>query len=405
MRSDFFRFPDVSVSVNPELFWVLDRAFGPTATGAAGPVDGARATALAWRLSVASRIGCRIAPPCLEAEIGGDGAAALRDAFHGDAAQAVVLLAVAREVAERAGQLGIPCVLLKFCALQLDGVLTLGSRSAGDVDILVPERAGREFCAALVAAGYRQDRGWAGDHQFSPLHHPGGPVVEVHRAVPGVLPGLTRRAATLDDLLSGGMLRAAPEVAPTTLLPVREFLVLHALVHGLAQHGMAPYTYPPLRVIADLNDLGVGPDEWRALANGSAPLLGRVLSPAELEAASGVSGHLQAGSARELLAGQVLRETLAARLLRHMLAGAVDGSYVGYLRARNALRARAGESQVWFITRKIARVIVTTPLAIEKRHGIPRSRWELAWRVLTRPFELLWELRRQVGRVLSFRPR
>ncbi len=405
VKPDSFRFPDVPVAPTAELLWVLHRAFGPSGQAAAGAVDGECAVAMATRLSVASRIGCRAAQIDLSPEVGSKAARALREAFHADAARAVLLQAVAREVLAVVAGFGVRCALLKFCALRARGVLELGSRAAGDVDVLVPEKDGRRLCAALVAAGCRQERGWAGNHQFSPLWHPSGVMIEVHRAVPGVGLGGRRRAASFDDLRRVGLLQPEPVLGPTTFLPTRRFLVAHAVIHGLAQHGLAPQSYPLLRMVADVHDLGVADEEWSALDNGDPRIFAGVVSQRELAAAWMVCQDLREGRAPALLGGVEPSASAAARLLRHMLAGRLNERYAAYLNARGVLRAPVGENQVGFLARRVARVLVNTPLAIEKRHGRPRSGWEWTWRVLTRPFELAAELARHLSRLLGFRAR
>ena len=386
VHSDFFRFPEVAFAPTPELFWVLYRAFVPIDGTLTGAVDGMRALAVARKLSVASRIGCRAAKCDLSPEVGSEAARALREAFHADAARALLLQAVAREVVGAAAELGVPCALLKFCALRARGVIELGSRAAGDVDVLVPEVDGRRLCAALVAAGCRQERGWAGNHQFSPLWHPGGVMIEVHRTVPGVGIAGRGRAASFDDLERAGLLQPEPALGATTFVPNRRFLIAHAVIHGLAQHGLFPHSYPLLRMVADLHDLGVSDEEWAALADGSPPILAGVVSPRELAAAEEVCRHLRSGQAAALFDRDA--PPGAARLFRHILAGSLDERYAAYLRARSVLQAPVGESQLGFLARRFVRVLVNTPLAIEKRHGRPRSVWGWAWRILTRPFEL-----------------
>ena len=399
LKPDCFRFPDVAFAPKPEVLWVLHCAFWPSDHTWVGAVDGIRALAVARKLSVASRLGCRAAKRDLSPEVGAEAARALREAFHADAARALLLQAVTREVLAAAAGLGVPCALLKFCALRARGVIELGSRAASDVDVLVPEKDGRRLCRALVAAGCRQERGWAGNHQFSPLWHPSGVMIEVHRAVPGVRVGDRRCAASFEDLYRVGLLQPEPEVGATAFVPTRRFLIAHAVIHGLAQHGMAPHSYPLLRMVADMHDLGVSDEEWAALDNGSPPLLAGVLSRRELAAAGEVCRQLHGGRAAALIDGDAPPD--ATRLIRHILAGSLDERYAAYLRARSLLRAPVGESQLGFVVRRFVRVLVNTPRAIEKRYGRPRSAWGWIWRILARPFKLSAEAVRAVSRVLA----
>lgn len=359
--------------------------------------------ATAGRLALASRIGCRTAQIDLAGEVGPAAARTLREAFHGDAARAVLLEAVAREVVAVAADAGVSCALLKFCALRARGVGEVGSRAAGDVDVLVPEEEGRRFCQALIASGCRQKRGWPGNHQFAPLWHPSGVMIEVHRAVPGIRVGGRRRAASFGDLRAAGLLQPEPSAGVSLFLPTHRFLLAHAVIHGLAQHGLAPHSYPPLRMVSDLHDLETAGGTWSDLDDGRPPFVTEVVSRRELAAAAELCRDMRAGQAAQLLRAGATSD--AARLLRHMLAGSLNEPYAAYLKARSALRAPIGDSQAGFVARRLVRVIVNTPAAIEKRHGKPRSPLEYAWRLVTRPFELAWELVQHVGRALSFRRR
>jgi len=62
----------------------------------------------------------------------------------------------------------------------------------------------------------------------------------------------------------------------------------HALVHGIGQHGFWPDSYPLLRTLADLIDLGFHQDDAAPLAERAIALVARDVTAEEAEAARGL---------------------------------------------------------------------------------------------------------------------
>lgn len=233
------------------------------------------------------------------------------------------LAGVAREVAESAASLGVPVVLLKGAALEATKRVAPGSRWSADVDVLVPEGSIEALAAALAARGFLATDGVPEcEHQLLPLERAPGERIELHRFLPGVSrPGL-RRFAGFEDLEAAGALIALEGWPPGTRAPSAGVLAAHALVHGIAQHGLAPRSYPLSRMLADLVDLGAVGSEGNALMAEARGWTARHVTAAE---AAVVRTTIDA-----LAAGRVLNSPL----LDHVVAGLLDDRYVESLKLR-----------------------------------------------------------------------
>ncbi len=192
--------------------------------------------------------------------------------------------------------------------------------------------------------------------------------------------------------------------ADTLRVPSRPVLLAHALVHGLAQHGLAPRSYPPWRGVSDWIDLGLGGDQGDALLAAASAWLGGALSADDAEAAHGLCALLVAGRP-EALTGT---ERPAAVLGRHLLAGPLDPSYRRSLRLDRLLPAagtggrrpaglddpsndraaapRPGRARTLWAA--AGRALIPPPAELAALYGPWRSRWGLVWRRLVRPADL-----------------
>ncbi len=309
---------------------MLARAFGPV--GLPLPAPGPTALDLAQRLQLAARIAARTPAAILETELGA-AATQLRRERAVVAAADLGWQALARELAAAAGALGMPIVVLKAMALKLAGHTPAGSRAAADLDVLLSEGDWRRFADHLVAGGFVRSPQPEMEHQLPPLRSPQGGTVELHRMILGVRlrPG---RSARLEDLAAAGRLRRVVwpegEAPDGAWLPDRAILAAHAAVHGLVQHGWAPHSYPPLRTLADLADLGLGSAAGQELAAAFGPHVAEELAPATVTALTELVASLVSGEDRLLAAAP--SESAAATLLHHGLAGALDADYGRSLR-------------------------------------------------------------------------
>ena len=124
-----------------------------------GKTDGAfsrdRAAELTVTHDLAPRIAARIAIERLQRELGQEGALELAKRQLVAEALGERLVDVAREIAATLESLGVPLVLLKFVALRLLGHVAPGTRTASDLDVLVPASSAPAVRRALLASGCR----------------------------------------------------------------------------------------------------------------------------------------------------------------------------------------------------------------------------------------------------------
>jgi hypothetical protein len=381
-----FRPPEVLVS--KEVAWILLRAFGPR--DAPALVAGSEgAAALARSLDLAARIAARTPRPRLGEEVGLHGARALTAAQGVAALNNERLLDIVREVAGCAAEVQVPIVLLKGMALHWTGRTPVDARAASDVDVLVAEPHLAAIDDALRRQGFRAtDGGPPCEHQLPAFQREPGEAVDVHRFLPGVCLKGKRGFAGTPSLRERGLLVRLADLPGEAWAPSAPVLAAHVLVHGIAQHGFAPQSYPGTRMVADLLDLGVGDDDSVDVWN---------------QATRFTSGHVdddEAGAVWDLCVrlrkGEPLPEVLRPRerpsdaLLAHILAGALDPAY------RRALKLRVLGSGPSLLPRPLAwardaaQALWPTRRQIEGLHGERvTALGALALRA-ARPFDLAW---------------
>jgi len=360
---------------------MLLRAFGPVEAPFADAVEGAAALALARRFEVSARIAARHGRERLALELGRETA----DGFARDRASAAAvglrLMAAARRIAEKAAPLGVPVAFLKFAALEGTGRLAPGSREACDVDALVPKDQAGELWRALVAAGYRASELPAPEHQLPALADPEGGAVELHRLLLGLrLTG--GPSATWEALDGAGLLVPLPDFPGRCSAPALEVQAAHAVVHGVGQHGFWPSSYPLLKMVADLIDLG-------PLTGRAAAWVGRDVSAEEVAALRRLCSRLAAG---EDPAGgwNAPEETL----LRHVLAGRLDQAYERALRLGLFRSQPSDRPHAVRLARTVLGTVFLSDAQIDAIYGPPGSRLGYLGRRLARPFDLLLRLGR-----------
>ncbi len=375
------------VVLAPETAWALLRAFAPPDAPLPAPVDGERAAAAAVTYDLAVRIAWRIPLEQLAAEVGPRQAREL--AVRQLAVQAVGkrVMAVAQDLAARLAGVGVPVALLKFAALYLRGHVAPGSRGVSDLDILIPAAAAEPVRAQLRRAGFTERRLIHVPHHLPPLLSPDGVAVEVHIALPGVADD-----AAFEELAASGLLERWPPLAGEGYLPTRALLVAHCLAHGLLQHGSAPQAYPPLRMLADLVDLGLAGPDGAALGEEAYPLLSKRLPHWAVAAACSLCRALAAGEAGAVLAEDA--ESGAGLLLRHVLAGPVDRRYQEALRwsAIAGLDGTPRSLRQWL--GELWQALYLTRGQVELMHGPQSSRWGTFYWRLRRPLDIAVRLPR-----------
>jgi hypothetical protein len=374
------------VEISPGLRWLLWRAYGPPDEVLAGVegLDDGTVTELARRFDLAARVGARAPSESLAAELERETLAWFRKRHAESAARILLAQPVWRELAEMGCQLDIPLVFLKGAALVLAGHTPTGSRNMGDVDVLAPKGETKRLQAALVDSGCAALEARESEHQLQYLTHRSGFGIEVHKIIPGVrING--ESSATADQLIEKGLVHPAPGLGDDAYLPNDEVLFAHALVHGIAQHGLTPQGYPMARMLADVQDLGVDEPRLVELLDSGFKWISGDVSREEVEAVAGLVARLEVGEDPAAIASA---DDGTGIVLRHLVAGATDESYAHSLKFRSlrdrpremgAARAAASTLQgALFLTRG----------QVDQLYGPPTTElgyW--GWR-LWRPFDL-----------------
>jgi hypothetical protein len=376
------RFAPPDVLVPPEARWMLLRAFGPPGAPFPEAFDPAGALQTTRRFEVSPRVAARQGRARLAAELGAETAAGFQRDLTTAAAQGLRIEALQREVAAAAGEREIPLVLLKFAALHAAGALAAGARAACDLDVLVPPERAAELQEALLGRGFRSSGLPDSEHQLPALLRAGGGMLEIHRLMPGVRPEATG-SATVAALGRAGLLEPVPGL-PGCFLPARAAQMAHVLVHGIGQHGFWPDSYPLLRTLADLVDLGFQEDAAAPLAQEAVRLVARDVAPEEADAVRGLC--------RALAAGEEPGEKGAAALLRHILAGRLDADYAASLRLSLFRDQPSDRRPAVRIVRTALAAVFLSRAQIDAIYGRPRhALGYLGWR-MARPFDLLRRL-------------
>jgi hypothetical protein len=199
------------------------------------------------------------------------------------------------------------------------------------------------------------------------------------------------RSATADDLAAAGLLVALGALPGCAAAPAPAVTAAHVLVHGLAQHGWAPVSYPPLKMVADLVDLGWGGEEGPSLAARAVPWVEPEVAAAEVEAARRLALALAAGHDAAAWAAGASGEAL---LLRHALAGQLDPGYARSLRLGLFHRQPSDRREPARLGRLLARTVWLSRAQVDAIYGPPRHPLGYLGRRLGRPFDLLARLGR-----------
>jgi hypothetical protein len=364
MSVEGFRFAPPAVAVTPALRWVLARAFAAGDTTLA-ETEGDAAVALAQGLALAARIAAVQPQARLTGELGAQAAAELKRLRAQAVAQEMRLATALRAVDATAADLRIPYVPLKGQALVLGGYAPDGGRPSSDLDLLVPEARLDALQKELQRQGFSV-AGEGYEHQAPALRHFDGGMVELHRVLPGVRIE-AKRSATYATLLAAGLLSppASAGSAGSAIgfrprgdlrLPRRELLTAHALVHAIAQHGLAPAVFPGFLFLGDLVDLAFRGSGGRATLAAIAPWIEREVSYEEAEAALDLATALAAGDAT-LFDPPGEARSPARRLLDHYYAGVTDPGYALALKNRLLERPLSDRPQAVAKAQLLARTL------------------------------------------------
>ena len=380
---DRFRFRPPAIEFDRETRWCLLRAFGPVdRPGDGGPVDPSRTVEVANALDVAARIATRIPLATLQAELGPDAARQLLIAQAWTRTMTARAMALAREVATSIEALGARGALLKGVALVGAGIADPRSRAISDLDVLVTHEALPDLQRALIERGFTPWDVPAREYHATPLSRGRTATVELHTALLGLRLHRGEPWADLPGLETAGRLAPLGGWPAAIAVPDGDTMLAHVLAHGLAQHGLAPDTYPLVRMLQDLVDLG-----FDHLDNDDLGRVGAV-----------VAGDLsirEVRATRDLCAALAGGEPLPARpatgdawqLFGHVIVGALDPVYVKALRLRSILEFPT--PGVRGFVRTLTQVFWLTRGQVDAIYGPQRSWVGYALLRLWRPFDLV----------------
>jgi hypothetical protein len=384
MMENGFRFDPPEFELATDTVWVLARAFGPMDVPFGERVDSSRAIDVSERLGLTARIGARIPAGRLLAEVGEMAVATFTKAYADAAALDLAAAGLCRQLAILGETLRLPVIVLKGAALRESGVTPRGSRQACDVDVLTLESRLDDLHGALVSEGYRVSGMRGAEHELEALYHPSGLMVEVHRYLRGVRIS-EERIATADHLLDYGLCRGSDNDAVGLLVPEPHVLLAHLLVHGIAQHGHAPWSYPLLRLVGDVQDMGLDSDGWSGFLDRGWRWIAGDVSRREATAVWELGRRLATGEAPQSIIDG--REP-AGLILSHMVEGTLDDEYQRSLRLHHLMHPVAGTSTRRTILRKVTTNVWLRRGEIDQIYGPqPNAARYLAMR-LWRPVDL-----------------
>jgi hypothetical protein len=348
-----------------------------------------------------------VEPQALEGDLGAEGARALRVSQGVAALDTTRLLNLCSEVAATGARIGVPVVFLKGMALHLTGRTPVGSRIASDVDVLAPRDGIGALSTALGVAGFSAFRGAVScDHQLAPLGRRPGETVEIHRFLPGVRLQGERAFATAEGLMARDLLDRLP-LPGEAWAPKAPVLAAHALVHGIAQHGFAPQSYPMTRMLADLLDLGWGGCGDEARRAEALALVAEHVADDEASAAWDLCARLRRGESVGPTIGGA--GPPFSRLLAHVAAGALDSEYADSLKIRVLGSGPSLLPRPLAWARDAARALWPTREQLEGLRGESMSVAGMLATRCARPFDLAgraWRAGRQAALVRNrARPR
>ena len=370
------------VRATPELEWVVLRAFGGGAAAFRSPVDGAGAVDLARRLALLPRLVHATGPERLEAELGREVAQKALSEYRESALSAAKLVALARLAGRVAAANGLQVVALKHAALCLSGVSSPAARGAVDADLLVADADAGPLLEALAGAGIAVSTAPAYEHQHRPLVHPRAGMLELHRHLPGVRPAPGEPAMRFEDVAALGLASPLSAGEPGLLLPRPGLLLAHALAHGLFQHGLEPTAYPAWKLLGDLDDLRRA--SGRGLLDEALPFVAAEVEEGDARAAWELPALLGSEGAAGVLAR---REAPEARLLAHLVRGALDPRYPATLKLRNLAASPADRGGLAGLLRNAWHALAIGPSQARVLYGADTpAKYALA--LAARPFHL-----------------
>jgi len=362
--------PPAGGEIEPEMSWLLSRAFGPkNAEIRSYPdIDGDRAAGYAQKHVIASRICARSTFEFVAGEVGRPVATTLSDDYHRTAATVVRYTGLVHQIADLASRLGQQIVVLKGLALHFGHHTPLGCRTFSDVDFLVDESGYAQLFSTLVETGFRPTTA-CGPLELEGLMHHSGLMVEIHTSLPQMR-GNHDRWMDFEFLQSRGLLRRADGLPEAILIPHRGLILAHLVVHALSQHAYRPAVYPPLRLIGDIQDIDQGEDVWREFFSENFPTIAEYVSHDEVTTARDLAAALLSGESPDEI---WRRNDVQGRMLRHMVLGVSDRFYQQNLVLGRLLKAQGHRPRVIVALSQVMKRLWPTRHALERKYGPRRT--------------------------------
>jgi hypothetical protein len=230
------------------------------------------------------------------------------------------------------------------------------------------------------------------DQHLAPLVHRSGVVVEAHRYIQGVCLGAPRRFATVDDLVSGGLVVTASELPGECMIPNKEVLTAHAVVHGVAHHGKKPLEYPLFRMVADVIDLGFASEHGESVLEKITPWLESDVSLEETRALRTLCMGLSVADEKLFAADSQSSPEVA--LLHHLVAGTTDRAYAQSLQVSAFFGRVSHLPPPIAVARALWHALFLNRAQVEKIYGSQSSRMAYLRRQMLRPFGVLLQATR-----------
>ena len=285
-------------------------------------------------------------------------------------------------VNDAARSLSVRYVLLKGAAIMRHLQTNLGLRGACDIDLLLLEPDAARLHHELITRGYSLLTPTHPRHHLATLTDTQGNAIELHTEVPCFGLSATKRSVSVQDLVAHLQATPVSALSDWALLPTREFLVAHAVVHGIVQHGYSPKNYPLMRMLADVSDLSNGSSnvDFNRIYSWVTPSV----SSHELRALLELSDALSHGR----IEATWQRRDGVGRLLRHLVLGACDESYANGLKLYNALHVFRTFGPRSFL-REYGRATFALPVEDLRHIYGSRAQGREFWFKLMRPIDVV----------------
>lgn len=375
------------LSVPPEFDWLLVRAYGPreAESRVVGRLKAKSLISLGRRLSLLARIGVRNSPEIVGLEAGPDVGREVSRAVVKAAALGMRNEQTCIRLAEICSETGVPVMFLKGMALLFQGRSDLGSRWIGDVDVLLRGEEAKRLHAQLLGLGWQHLDVPAEAHHLSPLVDEFGTIVDLHTSIRGVRVN-NRLSVGLEECLEESLTYRFDPMGDCAFVPSKDLLAAHLLTHAVGQHGSRPDTYPMLKILGDLQDLGMSGRGGEEFCDRCAPWVLDEISREELD---GIVELLNLLETNVLPSEITATDSNASSLLRHVIAGLSDDDYRLSLKYSRSWEKSGDGGRLVFSLQGLIRAVFLTRGQIDLIYGTQKSPFGYLFRQLWRPFDLV----------------